>query len=219
MSNVLTPPFTPIGSAPPSVSPPSSPLPATAQPTPHPFRWTLDQYKELDKIGFFNDKRAMLLDGVICVMPNPNPPHDVILGLTDAWLRGVFMGRHHVRSQMSFNVGEDTDPAPDLAVVEGGIRDYLNAAPREAVLVVEVADSSLFTDTTTKAEKYAAAKVPDYWVLDVENRQLIVFRDPAPLPAALGANAYRQRNTYGPDATVSPLAAPGHAVRVADLLP
>jgi hypothetical protein len=61
--------------------------------------------------------------------------------------------------------------------------------------------------------------VPDYWVLDVDGRRLLVFRDPEPLPAGLGATAYRTRLAFGPDEAVAPLAAPGAAVRVADLLP
>lgn len=204
---------------PPRPAPVAPPTPSVVQPPPQPFRWTLKEYVELGKIGFFNNRRTMLLDGVICNMPNPNPPHDTALSLTAIWLGSVFLSGHYIRNQMSFDVGEDTDPGPDLTVVTGGVPDYATAAPRSALLIVEVADASLFLDTTTKAEKYATAKVPDYWVIDLENRQLIVFRDPAPLPAALGANAYRQRTTYGPDATVSPLAAPEASVKVADLLP
>jgi Uma2 family endonuclease len=223
MTPVLTPPM-PMSlpaPAPAPVSPPAAtPPPAVVvQPPPQPFRWTLEQYRELDKIGFFNDKRTMLIDGVIRVMPNPDPPHDIALGKTDDLLRIVFAAGHHVRAQMGFDIANDTDPAPDLAVVTGVRSDYLTAKPRTAALIIEVADSSLFFDTTTKAEKYATAGVQDYWVIDLEHRELIVFRDPVPLPAGLGATAYRQRNTYGPDATIAPLAAPGAQVKVGDLLP
>ena len=91
--------------------------------------------------------------------------------------------------------------------------------PTTALLIVEVARSSLFVDTTTKADLYATAGVADYWVVDVDNRQLLVFRDPAPLPAGLGATAYQTRLTFADTDTVSPLAMPTAAVRVADLLP
>ena len=215
MSAVLTPSRPAANPTPAGVLTP----PPTPQLPPQPFRWTLEQYRDLDKIGFFNDKRTILLDGEIIQMVMPKPPHDVALGLTNDWLRRAIPAGHHLRNQMSFDIGDDNDLGPDLAVVKGTIRDYATAAPREAPLIVEVADTSLIFDTTTKAEKYATAKVPDYWVLDLENRQLIVFREPVELPAALGANAYRQRNTYGPDAEVSPLAAPDRSVKVADLLP
>jgi Uma2 family endonuclease len=221
MSAVLTPslPTAPSLPAPIPAATTSPAPPVVVQPSPQPFRWTINQYRELAKTGLFTDTKTMLLDGEIIRMPPPKPPHDVALALTDAWLRTVFATGYFVRGQMGFDIGEATDPSPDLAVVAGSIRDHLHATPREAVLVVEVAESTLFYDTTTKAEKYATAGVQDYWVIDLENRQLIVYRDPVPLPQGLGATAYRQRNTYDPDAVVAPLAAPSATTRVADLLP
>jgi Uma2 family endonuclease len=85
--------------------------------------------------------------------------------------------------------------------------------------VVEVSDATLFYDTTTKAELYATANVPEYWVLDVANKQLHVFRDPVALPAGLGATAYATHLTLNPGDVVSPLAAPAATIAVADLLP
>ena len=80
-------------------------------------------------------------------------------------------------------------------------------------------DNTLFFDTTTKAELYATAGVPEYWVIDLQNRRLLVFRDPVPLPAGLGATTYRTHLTFDPADSVCPLAAPAVTVRVADLLP
>ena len=203
------------------------PLPAAVTPPPagtlaislQPYRWTIAEYRELGKLTLFRDKRTMLLDGELYVMALPKPPHATALGLTDDWLRSVFHGGRHVRSQCGFDIGTRSDPGPDLAVVTGSIRDYATEHPHAALLIVEVADSSLFLDTTTKAELYATAGVPDYWVLDLEHRRLEVFRDPEPLPAGSGATAYRTRLRFGPEECVAPLAAPAASVRVADLLP
>lgn len=208
MSAVLTPP-----------QPAATPPPAGAAVGPRPYRWSIADYKRLYQAGFFEGMNTVLLHGEICVMPQPSPPHDTAVGLFEEWLRTVFTVGRCVRSQKSFDVGTDSDPGPDVAVVAGGVRDYATAAPTAADLIVEVAVTSLATDTTTKAGLYATAGVLDYWVLDVANRQLIVSRDPAPLPAGLGATAYRTRLTYGPTDTVSPLAAVHAAVKVADLLP
>jgi Uma2 family endonuclease len=168
--------------------------------------------------GLFADVKTMLLDGEIYAMPSPNPPHDIGLELTAIYLRATFPVGHFVRVQMGFDVGTRHDPSPDLAVVVGSVRD-VTQTPTAALLVVEVSESTLFMDTTTKAEVYATAGVPDYWVLDLENRRLIVYRDPEPLPAGLGATAYRTRQTLGPTESVAPLHAPTAAVTVADLLP
>jgi Uma2 family endonuclease len=209
MSAVLTPP------QPATTPPPAGGLPAG----PRPYRWTIDGYKRLYQAGLLDGLNTILMHGEVYVMPQPSPQHDGVVGLLENWLRGVFdtTGRH-VRSQKSFDVGTDSDPGPDLAVVPGTVRDYMTQAPRTAALVVEVAVTSLAKDTTEKAELYATAGVPDYWVLDVVNRQLHVFRDPAPLPEGLGATAYRTRLTYGPADAVSPLAAAATVV-VAALLP
>jgi Uma2 family endonuclease len=167
----------------------------------------------------FDGLKTMLLDGEIYAMTLPAPPHNLSLGLTEDWLRVAFATGHHVRNRMAFDVGARDDPGPDLAVVVGSRRDYAARQATAAVLVVEVADSSLFVDTTTKAELYATAGVPDYWVLDLEHRQLLVFRDPQPLPKGLGATAYRTHLTFTPTDRVSPLAAPTASVLVSDLLP
>jgi Uma2 family endonuclease len=69
------------------------------------------------------------------------------------------------------------------------------------------------------AEVYATAGIADYWVVDVDGRRLLVFRDPVPLPQGLGGSAYRTHLTFGAGDSVSPLAVPTAVVRVADLLP
>lgn len=205
----------------PAVTPPpvGSVAPPAAQVGWRKHRWTLTEYGELSKTGLFHDVKTMLIRGELFVMTLPNPPHNLAVGLVEDWLRVVFAQGHHVRGQMALNVGTETDPGPDVAVVRGLRRDYPDRQPTEAVLVVEVSDSTLFYDTATKAELYATAGVPDYWVIDLNARRLLIYRDPEPLPEGLGATAYRTHAAHGPDATVAPLAAPSVAVTVSDLLP
>jgi Uma2 family endonuclease len=191
--------------------------PPTQPPARH--RWTIEQYRRLGEQGWFPNRKTILIHGEIFTMVMANPPHDVALGLTDDWLRSVFGSGYSVRNQMGFDIGQDTDPGPDLAVVRGQRRDYIAQAPREALLIVEVAESSLAFDTTTKAELYAIANVPEYWVLVVLNRVLHVFRDPQPLAQPLGATAYRSHVVLKEDEQVSPLLNADAVVKVKDLLP
>lgn len=206
-----------------TATPPSAPsAPVASRPAgvgPKPYRWTLDGYRKLGATGLFTDLRTMLIDGEILTMTLPAPPHNLSLGLTEDWLNTVFAKGHHVRNQMAFDVGTKDDPGPDLAVVVGSRRDYATRQATSAVLVVEVADATLFFDTTTKAELYATAGVADYWVIDLTNRRLLVFRDPVPLPTGLGATAYRTHLAFSVTESVAPLAAPTAPVRVSDLLP
>jgi Uma2 family endonuclease len=182
-----------------------------------PYRFTAKQFHQLGELGYFQGRRAWLLRGTVIEVGPMNPPHRIALELTDAAVRFAFGPGWRVCIQMPLVLGQDTDPQPDVAVVRGPVRGT-SAHPTTAELVIEVADSSLDDDLTTKAELYATAGVPDYWVLDVDGRALHVFRDPAPLAAQLAAVAYDTHLTFTDSQTVSPLAAPAAVVRVADLL-
>jgi len=202
-----------------TLTPPPVKTSGSKRSDPVPHRWTIAEYRKLGETGIFDGLKTMLIHGEVYTMVFPNPPHDYSLGVLDDWLRLVFATGHHIRNQMGFDVGTDNDPGPDLAVVTGTRKELLGRTPTSAVMVIEVAESSLFIDTTTKAELYATAGVPEYWVLDVANRQLHVFREPVALSAGLGATAYRTHEVLAESETASPIAAPTARIRVAELLP
>jgi Uma2 family endonuclease len=160
----------------------------------------------------------MLLDGVILEQGPMDSPHANGVERLDNLVRTVFGTGWRIRVQLPLVLGQHTDPMPDIAVIPGTLVGDLSH-PATAALVVEVSDTTFAIDTTKKAELYATAGILDYWVLDVNNRELHVFRDPQPLPAGLGATAYRTHTTLDATATVAPLAAPNGIIRVADMLP
>ena len=193
--------------------------PAALAPLPRPVYWTAEEFHALWDSGFLRGtRRVILVDGEMIEMPQPDPKHDMGLTATNEFLRSAFAVGHYVRNQQGFNAGRDTDPGPDLAVVVGTFRDY-PTHPRTAVLIVEVANTSLAYDRREKAHLYAAAGVPEYWVLDVIGRQLLVFRDPVADPTAPRGHRYATALTLAPPGTVSPLAAAQAIIAVADLLP
>lgn len=181
--------------------------PPFAQPLPpQPFRFTCEQYFEMDRRGFFNDKRVELIYGAVVEMSPIHWPHHLGVSLTASALGHIFTTGFFVDTQRTFPVPNEpigSAPQPDVAVIPGALRDYTDH-PTVAVLLVEVADSTLSEDVTTKAELYATANVPEYWVLDIPNRQLHVFRDPQPLHTALGGVAYQTHLVLTPADTVSP---------------
>lgn len=194
-----------------SVAPPVYPRPIT--------RWTVAEFNRMGDMGWFEGKRAFLLDGVIMEQGPMDPPHANALGLVLFALQTAFGAGWWVRAQSPLHVDADNDPLPDFAVVPGGPRDYPGTHPTTAALVVEVSDSTLRIDLREKAERYATAAIPEYWVLDLNGRQLIVLRDPQPLPKGLGGTAYRTHLTFGATGSVSPLAKPQAAIQVSELLP
>jgi Uma2 family endonuclease len=186
---------------------------------PRPKRFTCAEFHQLGDMGWFQGRRAMLIDGEIMEMAVSNPPHAVAVTLADYELKRVFGVGFVVRIQMPLVLGLTTDPEPDLAVVIGSARDYLAAHPTTARLVTEISDSALAFDTADKASIYAAGNIPDYWVVDLVNRQVIVFRNPQPDATQPYSFGYASKTSHAPGSTVSPLAAPQAAIAVTDLLP
>lgn len=170
-------------------------------------------------LGLFERMKLILVDGEILEMPMPNPPHDVALAKTHDWLRTAFGSGFWVRPQMGLVFGINTDPGPDLAVVVGGYDDYRDHHPTTALLIAEIANSSLAYDTGDKASLYAAAGIPDYWVVDLENRRVIVFRDPQTDAAMKYGHGYASATAYGPSNSFSPLSVSTAKVTAAELLP
>jgi Uma2 family endonuclease len=164
-------------------------------------------------------QKSMLIDGEVLVMPPPSPLSSISHGLVDTWLRSVFPDdQYWIRSQLGMYFGINTDPVPDVAVVSGPPRAHARH-PRTALLIVEIADTSLAIDTGDKASLYAAAGIADYWVIDVNDRRLHLFRDPQPDPTAKYGASFKQVHVLLPTDTISPLHAAAHAVSVGDLLP
>jgi Uma2 family endonuclease len=182
-----------------------------------PFRFTREQYYKLGELGFFNGRRVELIFGEIVEMSPIGWLHRVGCRKTAEALEAAFAGVAWIDRAEPINLAH-SDPQPDVSVTPGRFEDY-TTHPTTALLVVEVSDTTLDYDTTTKAELYATAGIQEYWVLDVTGRQLIVFRDPQPLAASLNAIAYQSRQTLSSADTVSPLAAQNVTVSVADLLP
>lgn len=196
----------------------------TAQPPKRgdqPFRFTREQYYEMGARGFFDGKRVELLFGEIVEMSPINWAHARAVGrVTDAMMVAFAIG-HWLSIQQPFaapGTKPGSEPQPDVAVIPGARDDYTDH-PTVATLIVEVSDTTVAKDITTKAELYATAGVADYWVLDLDGRQLHVFRDPEPRPEGLGATAYRTPLTLAPTDRVSPLAAPAATILVSELLP
>jgi Uma2 family endonuclease len=188
----------------------SLPTSRAAPPGPRPILWTCAEFHRLGDLGLFEGRRAMLIDGVILEEGPMNPPHAIALELVDTAVRAAFGPGWRFRSQSPLVLGQDLDPEPDFAVLAGTSRGS-TGHPTTADLVIEVADNSLDFDTSTKRQLYARAGIRDYWVVDVNGRQLLIYRDPQ-------VGDYTLTQTAAPSEVVSPLAAPTVTVRVADLL-
>ncbi len=180
---------------------------------------TRDEYYKMGEVGMFEGKHVELIEGRIIEMSPMGSPHRTSVVLAGDALRSAFGVRAFVQTQSPMDLGEVSEPEPDVAVVAGEVRDYSQAHPKTAVLIVEVSESSLDYDRTEKASLYAKAGIPDYWVLNLIDRRLEVCRDPVPDRNELYGFGYRSVTILSAGDTVAPLAAPQASIAVADLLP
>jgi hypothetical protein len=182
------------------------------------WRWTADDYRRLDEMGFFQDRKVELVNGDLYELTT-NPPHDTSVLLTGKALEVAFGSGYFVRQEKTLDLGRRFQPHPDDAVIQGEPRNFSASHPTTAVLLVEVADSSLRHDRVVKAHRYAAASIADYWTVNLAQRQLEVHRKPEPDPARPGRFHYAELTIVPADGHAVPLAKPSARIAVADLLP
>lgn len=145
-----------------------------------PRRWTYEDWEEMVAGGILDeDERLELVDGDLVTMSPVGDRHMYTVDLVAEYLWSQMHGRAIVRVQspLKFHTGEA--PIPDLVLLRMHEDRYLSrtAGPWDALLVVEVSDSSLARDLA-KAEQYARAAVPEYWIVDVNRPAVIVHQAP-----------------------------------------
>jgi Uma2 family endonuclease len=182
--------------------------------------WTRGEYDRLVDLGVLReDDPIELIGGQLIVAEPKGNPHAVAVGLALEALGAAFGRGWVVRVQDPVALDDESEPEPDLVVVRGTHRDYLGGHPHRPALVVEVAESSLAFDRDHKGSLYARAGLADYWLVNLMERVLEVYREPvADVSAAFGWG-YAGREVLDSRRSVSPLAAPSSPIAVADLLP
>jgi hypothetical protein len=183
-------------------------------------QWTRAEYGRLIEIGVFDiGERVELLGGELLVAEPQSSPHYTAIGLVEDALKLAFGPGWLVRTQGPLALDDRSEPEPDVAAVQGTVRDYGHQHPARAALIVEVAEVSLALDRAHKGSLYARAGVEDYWVLNLVDRVLEVYRQPVADALAPFGWRYASRETLGAESHITPLAAPGARVSIGDLLP
>jgi len=168
------------------------------------------EYDRLVALGVFADEKVELLYGQLVAMSPQGNPHAYVVSRLNRLLLPALLDRAEVRIQSPMAASEVSEPEPDVGVYPPG--DYLVDHPNQALLLIEVADSSLRKDGGIKARLYAEAGVPEYWVVDVSRRVVHVHRQPL-------RGTYAKVTRHGQTDTLRPVRLPGIAVPVAAILP
>ena len=175
---------------------------------------TVQEYHRMAEIGILEeDERVELLAGQIVKKAVKSPPHCAAVKRTVELLQNCLGGLVLMSLHNAVRLNNFSEPEPDIAVV---IPDPLyyedhHPNPSEVYLIIEVADTTLRTDLGIKANLYAQSGIADYLVLDVNDRQLHVFREPS-------QDGYQSRVIIGDDGSISPLQFPDFSFMVREML-
>ncbi len=179
--------------------------------------WTVQDYHRMSDLGILDpNQRTELIAGQIVLMTAKGTPHVLTLRLLATALENALGDRSavFVSTQDPIRLDNFSEPEPDLAIVKGSILDYDQAHPgaEDIYLVIEIADSTLKQDCEVKDKLYARSNIAEYWVVDIKNRQVRIFRDPTP-------TGYGSQLMLTETHSVSPLAFPEITLSIDSILP
>jgi Uma2 family endonuclease len=175
-------------------------------------RFTREEYHRMAEVGILRPKdRVELIRGEIVEMSPIGKRHKVDVDSLTMFLASRLVDRAIVRVQSSIVLGDDTEPEPDLVLLRPrpNYRE-VDATAEDVLLLIEVAESSLPYDRTTKLRLYAESGIAEYWIVDSVARAVEVHRTPR-------GGAYEDVRRLTGDATVSPLAFPDVALPLAKI--
>jgi len=175
-------------------------------------RISIEQYHRMVEAGVWDERQVELLNGIIVEMSPEGIPHANRRTKAQDYLAKVFGDAVQLRIAAPITLPDGSEPEPDISVVRRQDDEYdlHHPYPENIFWLIEYSNSSLEKDLGIKAEIYAAAGIPEYWVVNLKDNKLIVFRDP------VDSNYQSQQEFMS--GTISPLAFPTVAIEVTRLL-
>ncbi|WP_414622818.1 Uma2 family endonuclease [Calothrix sp. CCY 0018] len=167
-------------------------------------RFTIDEYNRLAELGFFNeDDRVELIRGEIIPMVAKGKLHSTFNRRLIRELSILIANHATLQSQDPICINPDSEPEPDVAILQNKDDDYLSShpTPQNVLLLIEIADSSLKYDREVKLPLYAQAAISDYWIFNLIENCLETHREP--LQDSQGKFNYRHKIIYLPNESVN----------------
>jgi Uma2 family endonuclease len=146
-----------------------------------PKRFTIDEYHRLISLGFLTESdRIELIRGELIQITAKGTPHTVCSSILCRQLDRLLGDRVVIRGQDPITLPNNSEPEPDVVIARGTDEDYLahHPYPQDILLVVEISDSTLTYDQTTKLKLYAEVGIYDYWIVNLNARQLERYNQP-----------------------------------------
>jgi Uma2 family endonuclease len=145
-----------------------------------PYRLTVRQFLKMIEANLFREgDRVELLGGVLCAMTT-HDPHDFGVAQLAQLLRPRLPAHWSLREEKSVQLGRFWRPVPDISVLKASLRAFARRSPQpqDIALLAEVADSTYLKDSGIKLRRYAHVRVPQYWIVHLDRRQVEVYREP-----------------------------------------
>jgi len=144
-------------------------------------RFTVDEYHAMAEAGVLSrDVRTELIDGLILEMSPFSPPHIAVVNRLNRMFVRLLGDSALVSTQNSVRLNDGTEPEPDLALLRPDTPETRIPEARDALLVVEVSESTEAYDRGIKMARYAAAGIPEAWIILPTQRRAEVYRQPGP---------------------------------------
>ncbi|MEM8599975.1 MAG: Uma2 family endonuclease [Bacteroidota bacterium] len=185
---------------------------------PHPYRFTVEEYHAIWESGVLGrEQRIELIDGHIIAMAPVGVRHFTTVNRLNSLLVLALTGRAIVSVQNPVRLDDETEPEPDVTLLQPTVEGMRVPTPADVLLVVEVADTTEAFDRNVKLPRYAAAGVPEVWLVLVGNDHGPGRAEIHRLPGPTGYGTVEQ---HGPDGALTIAAFPDLApIPVADVLP
>lgn len=156
--------------------------------------FSVKEYHRLAEVGILTaEDRVELINGEIITMNPIKSKHASINDHLFEWLVTDLVGKAIIRSQNPIHINDYSEPEPDLAIVKFQTHRYKSAhpVPKEIFWVIEVADSTLQKDRTIKRKMYEQAGIPEYWIINIQEEQVEVYRN-------LSKGKYHEHSIFKP---------------------
>ena len=176
-------------------------------------KWSVEDYHQMIAAGIISDRRVELIEGEIIEVSPEGPTHSSFCDRIAEYLREKFRGIAKVREAHPITLNA-SEPEPDIAIVRLKDNNYRDRHPypEDIYWLIEIADSTLSKDKEIKKKIYAIAGIKEYWIIDLNNRKLIVYLNP-------NREDYEQEIELDRSISIiNPLAFPAIAIEVEKLL-
>jgi Uma2 family endonuclease len=174
-------------------------------------KWSLQDYHQMIDTGLLDDRQVELLTGEIIEMSPEGVSHSFHCTETSEYLRQLLGNRAKIKEAHPITLPNNSEPEPDIAIVRMPAALYRDRHPQpeDIFWLIEISDSTLAKDLGMKKDIYAAAGIPEYWVMNLQTSVVVVFRD-------LTTSGYQSETQFN-SGTISPVAFPDLSIDVLQL--